>query len=54
MSVLLLVPSELYELTGWPYFDVLGAIGLAYFAFREGRKAVENARSETLCGCAHD
>jgi divalent metal cation (Fe/Co/Zn/Cd) transporter len=51
MSVVLLVTSGLYEWTGWPYFDVLGTVGLAYFAFSEGREAVENAASDDLCGC---
>ena len=54
MSVVLLVASGLYELTGWPYFDVLGTVGLAYFAFSEGREAVENAKSDKLCGCCHE
>ncbi len=51
MSGVLLVASGLYELTGWPYFDVLGTLGLAYFAFSEGREAVEHAASDALCGC---
>jgi len=53
MSGVLLAASGLYELTGWPYFDALGTLGLAYFAFSEGREAIENAASDQLCGCCH-
>lgn len=53
MSVVLLAASGLYELTGWPYFDVLGTVAIAYFAFREGREVLDHAASDNLCGCAH-
>jgi divalent metal cation (Fe/Co/Zn/Cd) transporter len=54
MSVVLLISSALYELTGFAYADVLGAAGLAWFSIREGREALEKASkksySEGCCG----
>lgn len=50
MSVVLLVSSVLYELTGFAYADVIGAAGLIYFSFSEGREAFEKAKGKS-CGC---
>jgi divalent metal cation (Fe/Co/Zn/Cd) transporter len=41
MSVVLLVSSLVYELTGIGWIDTLGALGLAWFSFSEGREAFE-------------
>ncbi len=55
LSIILLASSGLYELFGIAWFDLLGSLGIAYFAFTEGREAFEKARSETLaCSCGHD
>ena len=43
MSVVLLAASGIYELTGFAYADVLGAAGLGWFSFTEGREAIEKA-----------
>ncbi len=43
MSVVLLVSSLIYELTGFAYADVIGAAGLIYFSLSEGREAFEKA-----------
>ncbi|MBC2839810.1 cation transporter [Robiginitalea sp. SC105] len=51
MSVILLLSSGLYELTGIGYADSIGTLGLAFFAFREGRECFEKANSEKYCGC---
>jgi len=51
MSVILMISSGIYELTGIPYIDSIGTLGLAYFAFREGRECFEKARSEKYCAC---
>lgn len=51
MSVILLVSSGVYEVFGIPYVDSLGTLGLAYFAFKEGRECFEKANSEKYCGC---
>lgn len=53
MSVLLLLSSGIYELTNFTYTDSLGTLGLAYFAFKEGRECFEKAKSNNLC-CEHD
>lgn len=46
MSVVLLVSSLIYELTGFGWIDTLGAIGLAWFSFSEGREAWESSEEE--------
>ncbi len=43
MSVVLLVSSALYELTGFAYADSLGAAGLIWFSFSEGRESLAKA-----------
>jgi divalent metal cation (Fe/Co/Zn/Cd) transporter len=50
MSIVLLVSSALFELTGFGVLDALGALGLAAFSFREGRESFETARG-TSCAC---
>ena len=51
MSVVLLASSALFELTGFGLLDSLGALGLAWFSFREGRESIEKARGvECECG----
>ncbi|MDO9120876.1 MAG: cation transporter, partial [Anaerolineaceae bacterium] len=44
MSVVLLVSSLTFALTGFGLLDVLGALGIAWFAFNEGKEAFEKAR----------
>ncbi|MEJ5263045.1 MAG: cation transporter [Ignavibacterium sp.] len=54
LSFILLASSGLYELFGIVYFDVLGSLGIAYFAFREGKESFEKAKSDNLlCSCDH-
>lgn len=50
MSVVLLVSSLIYELTGFVYADAIGAAGLAYFSITEGREAFEKAKGKE-CEC---
>ncbi len=45
MSIVLLASSLIYELTGFGLADSIGAIGLIYFSFTEGREAFEKAGS---------
>lgn len=45
MSVVLLLSSLIYELTGFPYADAIGAAGLIYFSISEGREAFEKANA---------
>jgi divalent metal cation (Fe/Co/Zn/Cd) transporter len=51
MSVILLISSGIYELASIPYIDSIGTLGLAYFAFKEGKECFEKANSEKYCGC---
>ncbi len=46
MSIVLLVSSLVYELTGFAYADILGAAGLIWFSFSEGRESFEKARGK--------
>jgi divalent metal cation (Fe/Co/Zn/Cd) transporter len=43
MSVVLLISSLIYQLTGFGFVDSLGALGLIYFSYHEGREAFEKA-----------
>lgn len=52
MSVVLLFSSLLFQWFGFGYFDSLGAIGLAWFSFREGREAFEKVKNNT-CSSGH-
>ncbi|HWR98357.1 MAG TPA: cation transporter [Candidatus Methanoperedens sp.] len=51
LSFVLLASSLGYRLTGIGGLDAAGAIGIAWFALREGREAFGKARGE-LCSCA--
>ena len=51
MSIILLVSSGIYELTSIPYIDSVGTLGLAYFAFKEGKECFEKANSDKYCSC---
>lgn len=51
MSVILLVSSLLYEFFAIPYIDALGALGIAWFSWKEGREALAKSRSEKLEDC---
>jgi divalent metal cation (Fe/Co/Zn/Cd) transporter len=52
LSFVLLASSGLYELFAIAYFDILGSLGIAYYAFNEGREAFAKARSGNLtCNC---
>ena len=50
MSLVLLAASLIYELTGFPYADAVGAAGLAYFSITEGKEAFEKAKGKE-CEC---
>jgi len=50
MSLVLLASSLIYELTGFGFVDSLGAIGLIYFSYNEGREAFEKAAGME-CDC---
>ena len=48
MSIVLLVASLIYELTGFSYADSIGSLGLIYFSFTEGKEAFEKAKIHTV------
>lgn len=54
LSVILLIASAGYELTGIGVIDSIGALGIAYFSFSEGKEAFEKARTGKHCGCEED
>lgn len=54
MSVVLLVASAIYEMTGLVYVDAVGTLGLAYFSFKEGRECFGKASGESCCCCSGD
>ncbi|MFH1523563.1 MAG: cation transporter [Chloroflexota bacterium] len=45
MSLVLLAASLIYELTGFGFIDSIGALGLIYFSFNEGRESFEKAKA---------
>jgi divalent metal cation (Fe/Co/Zn/Cd) transporter len=49
MSVVLLVSSIVYELTGFIYADAIGTLGLIYFSLSEGKEAFEKAKGKNCC-----
>ena len=51
MSIVLLVSSLVYELTGFGFVDSIGALGLIYFSYNEGKEAFEKAAGMEDC-CA--
>lgn len=52
LSFILLASSLLYEFTGIGWVDNVGSLGIAWFAFTEGREAFEKARKGNFsCEC---
>ncbi|PKP35641.1 MAG: hypothetical protein CVU00_01505 [Bacteroidetes bacterium HGW-Bacteroidetes-17] len=54
LSFILLASSLLYELTGIGYIDIAGSLGVAWFAFKEGKEAFDKSKSESLSCCCND
>ena len=52
LSAILLASSLLRAYPGIPYVDLAGSLGIAWFAFTEGREAFEKASSESMA-CSH-
>ena len=51
LSIVLLVSSAAYEVTGIGGFDSIGAVGIALFSLKEGREAFEKAKGKPACSC---
>ncbi|MCX5832065.1 MAG: cation transporter [Deltaproteobacteria bacterium] len=50
LSIVLLIASLGYEITGLNIFDSAGALLIAYFSYREGKEAFEKSQGLS-CGC---
>lgn len=53
MSFVLLAASLIYELTGFGFVDSIGALGLIYFSYNEGKESFEKAAGLEDC-CEDD
>ncbi|NTU54720.1 MAG: cation transporter [Anaerolineales bacterium] len=53
MSVVLLASSLIYDLTGFGFVDSIGALGLIWFSYNEGKEAFEKAAGME-CDCEDD
>ncbi len=52
LSFILLASSGLYWLFAIPYVDAAGSLGIAYYAWKEGREAFQKARARDIsCEC---
>lgn len=49
MSIILLASSLIYELTGFGFVDSIGALGLIYFSYNEGKESFEKAAGMEDC-----
>jgi len=49
MSIVLLAASLIYQLTGFGFVDSIGALGLIYFSYNEGRESFEKAAGMEDC-----
>ncbi len=55
LSFILLASSLSYEVFKIGYLDVAGSLGIAYFAFKEGKESIEKSKSIKLsCSCEDD
>ncbi len=52
LSFILLAASGLYMILEIAYLDILGALGISYFAFKEGREALEKVKSNNISCCS--
>lgn len=50
MSLILLASSLVYQLTGFGFIDSIGALGLIYFSYKEGRESFDKANG-LECDC---
>jgi hypothetical protein len=51
MSIILLVSSVIFELSGIGWIDAIGSLGLAWFSFTEGKEAFEKAKGKAYSCC---
>ena len=48
LSFILLGSSTFYELFKIPYIDAIGSLGIAWYAFKEGKEAIQKAKTKEL------
>lgn len=55
LSLILLLSSIGFELTKIGYIDSIGALGIAYLSWKEGKESFQKAHGEicTCCSCEH-
>jgi divalent metal cation (Fe/Co/Zn/Cd) transporter len=52
LSFILLASSLSYEVFKIGYLDIAGSLGISYFAFKEGKEAIDKSKSTNLfCSC---
>lgn len=51
LSFILLTASLFYELFGIGFIDILGSLGIAYYAYQEGKESLEKANAGSLACC---
>ena len=54
LSFILLISSILYQLFRINYIDIAGSLGIAWFAFSEGRESFEKAHLNSLSYSSHN
>lgn len=55
LSIILLISSLLYEFFKINYIDIAGSLGIAWYAFSEGRESLEKAKKNQLsCSCGEN
>jgi divalent metal cation (Fe/Co/Zn/Cd) transporter len=55
LSIILLASSLLYVIFKIGYIDIVGSLGIAYFAFKEGKESMEKSKSDLIkCECDDD
>ncbi len=51
MSIVVLVSALMFHFTSFWFADAIGASGLAYFSWKEGKESFEKSNSDMICGC---
>jgi len=53
LSIVLLISSAGYEITNIGGLDSIGALGIAWFSYKEGKEAFEKVKTGKNCSCEH-
>ena len=49
LSIILLISSVLFQIFKIGYIDSIGALGIAYFAFKEGKESIDKSKGKKCC-----